>query len=93
MAELRTQCWVCSAELGCLMPASCDLPQQCLATALKDMQASQDQEQEAAGLLQELLESQKQRAKPVTEPDFRYAGTALLSQATACSVCSLIELN
>ncbi|KAL0022367.1 hypothetical protein WJX77_004836 [Trebouxia sp. C0004] len=28
-------------ELGCLMPASCDIPYKCLTTALKDMQASQ----------------------------------------------------
>lgn len=73
------------------MPASCDVPHQCLMTALKDMQASQAQAQKAAGLLKEKYwrAGNRKQSLPLT----MISGVHGLRKATAYNVCSPADLN
>ena len=61
------------ADLGCLMPASLELPHQCLMTAVKDMQALQDQAEEGAMLTRDMIKVRKRMAELATTRGVRSA--------------------
>ena len=70
------------ADLGCLMPASLELPHQCLMTAVKDMQALQDQAEEGTVLTRDMIKARKRMAELATAWGVRsayFTGSYILS--------------